>query len=140
VAHDLIGNLRKEPLSQKAMGRINVAVVWIIGLIAMTLAYDPPKLITAYYTDAIGALSAGLFVPVVAGLWWRRANVWGGVASFSLGVVTYVTLVFVPGVPQRSGILVALPVSLLAMWIVSRMTPADPPETIEAVGALHTDA
>ena len=45
-----------------------------IGLIAMSFAYSPPALITVLYSIAIGMLSAGLFVPVVAGLWWRRAD------------------------------------------------------------------
>lgn len=139
VAHDLIGNLWGEKLSQKAIGRINILVVWIIGLIAMTLAFDPPKLITAYYTDAIGALSAGLFVPVVAGLWWRRANLWGGVAAFSLGVLTYVVLAFEPDMPKRSGILIALPVSFLAMWIGSLLTAPDYADVAESVEALHRD-
>ncbi len=139
IAHDLVGNLWGKNLSQKAISRINIVVVWIVGLIAMVLAYSPPALITGYYTDAIGALSAGLFVPVVAGLWWKRASRMGGVSAFVVGVVIYVAMVFVPDFPKRAGILVAIPASILTMWIVSHFSGGDDERTIEAVGELHQD-
>ena len=139
IAHDLVGNLWGRDLDQKTLGRINVVVVWCVGLIAMKLAYSPPALITGYYTDAIGALSAGLFVPVVAGLWWKRANLSGGVAAFLVGVVVYVAILFVPDLPKRSSILFALPASFLAMWIMGITGRADSPEKIEEMAALHVD-
>ena len=43
IAHDLVGNLWGKDLSQKAISRINVTVVWIVGLIAMCLAYSPRR-------------------------------------------------------------------------------------------------
>jgi SSS family transporter len=139
IAHDLVGNLWGKDLSQKAISRINIFVVWIVGLVAMCLAYSPPALITAYYTDAIGALSAGLFVPVIAGLWWKRANLSGGVAAFVIGVGVYVLMIFIPDLPKRSGILVALPASAIAMWAMAIFGKADAPEVIEDVARLHAE-
>lgn len=138
IAHDLVANAWGKNLSIRAIGRLNILVVWIVGLIAMALAYSPPELITAYYTDAIGALSAGLFVPVVGGLWWKRANTAGGIAAFLMGVAVYVVMVIVPDVPKRSGILVALPASTVAMWLAGRFGKPDSPTMIEAIGQLHT--
>ena len=145
IAHDLVASAWGKDLSSRTIGRINVLVVWIVGLIAMSLAYSPPELITGYYTDAIGALSAGLFVPVVAGLWWRRANLAGGIAAFLSGVATYLVLIYlvmmkVPGVPTRSAILVALPASAVAMWLGGSLGKADAPQVIEAVAGLHGKA
>ena len=137
IAHDLVGHVWGKKLEQRTIARINILVVWVVGVVAMFLAYSPPALITGYYTDAIGALSAGLFVPVVAGLWWKRANVGGGVAAFVFCVVTYVLLLFVPELPKRSGILIALPMSALAMSCFSMLTARDVPEKIEAIAALH---
>ena len=99
IAHDLVANVWGKQLGNETISRINILVVWLVGLIAMVLAYNPPQLITAYYTDAIGALSAGLFVPVVAGLWWRRANLAGGLTAFSVGVAVYVGMLLLPGAP-----------------------------------------
>jgi sodium/pantothenate symporter len=137
VAHDLIGARMQGQLSEKAMGRVNVAVVWIVGLVAMVFAYWPPALITELYSSAIGVLSAGLFVPVIAGLWWRGANRTGGALAFGVGTVVYLTMQFMPGTPPFSAILFGLPASALAMWLGGTFGPADPPERLEAVAQLH---
>ncbi len=137
IAHDLVAKVWSKNLSPKAIGRINILVVWIVGLVAMCLAYNPPPLITGYYTDAIGALSAGLFVPVIAGLWWKRANLAGGVAAFALGVIAYVVLINIPGLPKRSPILIALPISALAMSVGGYLGKQDSDAMIESVGQLH---
>ena len=139
IAHDIIGNVWGKELSQKALGRVNVAVVWAVGLIAMTLAYSPPALITQFYTAAVGVLSAGLFVPTIAGLWWRRANRLGGTASFLVGSLVYLIVQFTPGTPKMSAILFALPASVLAMWLGGRFGAPDPEERVDAVGRLHQE-
>ena len=143
IAHDIVEQQFGRKLSQKALGRINVVVVWLVGLVAMTLAYSPPALITDYYTDAIGALSAGLLVPVLAGLWWKRATRMGGVASFVCGAGVYLGLVVLSAdpialeIPKRTPILFALPASAVAMWLGSRATAPDPDEHIAEIARLH---
>jgi len=139
IAHDLVANVWGKNLSSRTIGRINILVVWLVGLTAMTLAYSPPRLITAYYTDAIGALSAGLFVPVIGGLWWKRANLAGGIAAFLGGVAVYAAMVLVPEIPKRAGILIALPGSAVAMWLAGWLCKSDPPAMVEAVGKLHSE-
>ena len=140
IAHDIVANLWGKDVSSRVIGRINIVVVWIVGLIAMALAYSPPELITGYYTDAIGVLSAGLFVPVVGGLWWKRANLAGGIAAFLVGIGVYVVMIFLPDVPRRSGILLALPASTLAMWLAGTFGRSETPTMIDAVERLHAEA
>ncbi len=135
VAHDLLGALDIRP-GAKAQSRINVAVVWVVGLVAMVLAWSPPKLLTMLYSSAIGVLAAGLFVPVIAGLWWRGANLAGGVASLLTGSGVYLALQFTPGMPPLSAILFALPASATAMWLGGRYGHVDPAERTAAVDAL----
>jgi len=135
VAHDLLGAFGVKA-SPKAQGRINIVVVWAVGLIAMALAWSPPKLITVLYSSAIGVLAAGLFVPVIAGLWWRKANLAGGLASLVAGVAVYLVVQFTPGTPPLSAILFALPASALAMWLGGRFGAADPQELTDAIDAL----
>ena len=139
IAHDLVANLWGKNLGSRAISRINILVVWVVGLVAMWLAYSPPELITGYYTDAIGALSAALLVPVVGGIWWRRANLAGGIAAFLVGVALYAALVLVPEVPKRAGILFALPASAAAMWLAGVLGKRESKEMIEAVEQLHGD-
>ena len=139
VAHDLIGRGLGARLGPKALGRVNVGVVWVIGLTAMVLAYDPPGLITVFYSAAIGVLGASLLVPVLAGLWWRRANLTGGVAALVAGAVVYLTVQLAPGTPPLSAILFALPASALAMVAGAFFGPPDPPERLAAIAALHEE-
>jgi len=137
VAHDLVvGAWGKRP-SERALGRINMAVVWGVGLTAMALAYDPPKLITLFYSAAVGLLSASLFVPVLGGLWWKGANRAGGVAAFLTGAVVYLVVQFTPGSPPLSAILFALPASTFALYAGSRLGRPDPAALHAHVAALH---
>jgi sodium/pantothenate symporter len=139
VAHDLISGLMQKKLDPRTEGRINVAVVWVVGLVAMGFAYSPPALITELYSAAIGVLSAGLFVPVVAGLWWKRANRAGGVAAFATGTIVYLVVQFTPGTPLLSAILAALPAAVVAIWLGARLGRPDPAGLIAQVASLHRD-
>jgi SSS family transporter len=139
ISHDLLGKYVQKNLSEKAGNYLNVAIAWTIGLVAMYLAYSPPPLITQFYSAAIGLLTAALFVPVMAGLWWKKANLAGGIASMVVGVVVYLFFQFSPWMPPLSAILIALPASAMAMVIGSRMGKAAEPATIEAIAKLHHD-
>ncbi|MDZ7266019.1 MAG: sodium:solute symporter family protein [candidate division KSB1 bacterium] len=137
VTHDLLGGFLAQRYSLKAVNWISVAVAWIIGLLAMYFAYSPPALLTAFYSAAIGLLSAGLFVPVIAGLWWKKATIAGGVASLLTGSVIYLVAQFTPGMPPLSAILLALPASALAMWLCRRFTKPKEAEIVAEIARLH---
>jgi sodium/pantothenate symporter len=137
LAHDLLGDFLMKRFTQKAVNWISAGFAWLVGLLAMYFAYSPPKLITAFYSAAIGLLSAGLFVPVMAGLWWKKANLAGGVASMLIGSAVYLIVPFTPGTPPLSAILVALPASALAMWLFSQIGQPNRSEMVEAIARLH---
>lgn len=149
VAHDLFERWREtrglEPWSAKAMGRVNLAVVWVVGLVAMVLALNPPELITRFYSAAIGLLAASLFVPLIAGLWWRRATALGGALAVVLGASVYLVVqldvlgdAFNPA--TFSAILYALPASLLGMVVGTLLQPPPDDEQLETLARLHEDA
>jgi Na+/pantothenate symporter len=114
-----------------------VGVTCVIGVVAMVLAWSPPRLITEFYSAAIGLLSAGLFVPVIAGLWWKRASTTGGVASVLAGAGVYLIVQFTPGTPPLSAILFALPASAAAMAVFNRLGRPVRPEIVERISELH---
>ena len=60
--------------SDRTMNIVRIGSTWLIGIAALLWAFSPPELITEFYTAGVGVLSASLFVPTVAGLWWKRAN------------------------------------------------------------------
>ncbi|MDP1570010.1 MAG: hypothetical protein Q8L86_08400 [Vicinamibacterales bacterium] len=137
IAHDLLGQTLKRKVSASAAHWVAVGSAWVVGLTAMGLAYSPPALISQFYTAAIGLLTAGLFVPTIAGLWWRRANLAGGIAAILVGASVYLTVQFTPGTPPLSAILFALPASTLAMWLGGTFGAQERPEMIAEIARLH---
>jgi len=137
ISHDLLGGFIEKRLEKKTARWITVAIPWIIGLLAMFFAFSPPALITEFYSAAIGMLSAALFVPTVAGLWWKKANVAGGIASLLAGLCVYLVVQFAPGTAPLSAILFALPASVFAMWLFSKFGKPNPVQMMEAVSRLH---
>ncbi|MFQ5526269.1 MAG: sodium:solute symporter [Thermoanaerobaculia bacterium] len=137
IAHDLLGGFFRLRASDKTLAAIRVGSVWVVGILALYLALSPPELISRFYTAGVGLLSAGLFVPTVAGLWWRKANLAGGVAALVSGIVVYVValtgLVDVGVAP----IVVALSASALAMAAAGLLGPSDDRELLTRVEALH---
>ncbi len=138
VAHDLLGDFlaRRSPRAQAAA---RLVATWLVGSAALIWAWSPPELLTRFYTAGVGLLSAGLFVPVVFGIWWRRANLAGGVLALVTGAGVY-TLVLVTGPWFGLGpILVALPLSLAAMLIGGTWGRPDPESRSAAVARLHRE-
>jgi sodium/pantothenate symporter len=137
ISHDLLGNFVEKKLSEKAGGYLNMGIAWLVGLIAMFFAYSPPKLITIFYSAAIGLLSAALFVPVIAGLWWKKANLAGGIASMFSGFAVYLFFQFSNWAPPLSAILFALPASALAMIIGGKFGKPVESEMVDTIDKLH---
>jgi cation/acetate symporter len=80
---------------------------------------------------------SGLFFPLVLGIWWKRANRQGAIAGMTCGFIAgaaYLYYVYTGGTPWfeidhlRFGI-IGMPVSLIAMVVVSLMTPEPDAET-----------
>lgn len=137
IAHDLLGQTLKRNVSASSAHWVAVGSAWVVGLTAMWLAYSPPALISQFYTAAIGLLTAGLFVPTIAGLWWRRANLAGGIGAILVGAGVYLLVQFTPGTPPLSAILFALPASTAAMWLGGTFGAPERPEMIAEIARLH---
>jgi len=119
--------------------RLIVARVLLIGIGALGAFVASLKL-----TGILGAVAwafcfanSGLFFPLVLGIWWKRANrpgaIAGMVAGFAAGTL-YLIWVQNGGTKilgldgLRFGI-IGMPVSLIAMVVVSLMTPEPDAET-----------
>ena len=81
--------------------------------------------------------ASGLFFPLVLGVWWKRANREGALAGMILGFLSgsaYLYYVYTGGEPWL-GIdhlrfaIIGMPVSLVAMVVVSLATPEPDAET-----------
>ena len=137
IAHDIVGSFLRGRASEKTLTIVRIGSTWLIGGLALVWAFSPPALITELYTAGVGVLSAGLFVPTVAGLWWKKANLPGGVAALLAGSASYVLLQFGivdVGLPPIAGALIVSAVAMVAGGLLGRQ---ESHEMLEQIGALH---
>jgi len=140
IAHDLMEGAFGVRASERTAAFVRVGSAWVVGIVALYWALSPPELLSRFYTAGIGLLSAGLFVPTVAGLWWKKANRTGGVGALVAGAGTYLlalTGVVDPGLPP---IVVALASSTAAMLAGGMWGTPDAPQLTQQIAALHADA
>jgi len=140
IAHDLLGDLLRRRASDQTLALIRVASAWLVGILALYWALSPPELLSRFYTAGIGLLSAGLFVPTIAGLWWKRANRPGGVASLVAGAGTYVVLLGGGVDLGPPPIVISLSASALAMAAGGLFGAPESAEMRAQIGALHDEA
>jgi sodium/pantothenate symporter len=137
VAHDLLGGFLRGRASDRTMNLVRIGSTWVIGLAALLWAYYPPELISEFYTAGVGILSASLFVPTIAGLWWKKANLVGGVGAVLAGAVVYVSVQIGLVDLGVAPVVVALAASAGAMLLGGLFGPQESPEMIEQIEALH---
>ena len=140
IAHDILGSLLGKKTSDRTLSVIRIGSAWLIGLLALYWAISPPELISQFYTAGIGLLSASLFVPTIAGLWWKRANRVGGVAAVVSGAVTYVLVFFEVIEVGIAPVIAALVVSAMAMVLGGVLGRAESSEMLSQIEALHAPA
>jgi cation/acetate symporter len=120
--------------------RLIVARVLLIGIGAAGAAVASLQL-----TGILGAVAwafcfaaSGLFFPLVLGVWWKRANREGAIAGMVFGFVAgSLYLYYLRGMGGTPWIgidhlrfaIIGMPVSLVAMVVVSLMTPEPDAET-----------
>ena len=118
--------------------RLIVARVLLIGIGALAAIVASFRL-----TGILGAVAwafdfaaSGLFFPLVLGVWWKRANRQGALAGMILGFLSgtaYLWYVYTGGEPwigidHLRFAIIGMPVSLVAMVVVSLATEEPEPE------------
>ena len=137
IAHDLLGNALRGRASERTLSLVRVGSAWFVGIAALLWAFNPPELISEFYTAGVGILSASLFVPTIAGLWWKRANLAGGVGAVVSGAVAYVVVQVGLLDIGLAPVVVGLAASASAMALGGFLGARESPEMIERIGALH---
>ncbi|MAS13943.1 MAG: cation acetate symporter [Nitratireductor sp.] len=138
LSHDLYYKMI-DPKADTAV-RLIVARILLVGIGALGALIASLQL-----TGILGAVAwafcfacSGLFFPLALGVWWKRANRPGAVAGMAAGFIAgslYLYYVYTGGTPWfgldhlRFGI-VGMAVSLVAMVVVTLLTPA-PDEEIQ---------
>lgn len=127
IGWDLLRWLRPD-VSETTCLRVSRLSVVSCGLIALVLALHRTS-VYDLMVDSWSILLATLFVPLTAGIWWRRANGPGALAAIGVGFVSWLVLMRVA--PTWPADLLAVPFALVALAVVSLVTAtATPPRPL----------
>lgn len=90
IVKDLYLNYIKPTASNTQVKRLSISVTAILGVIVFVMALNPPELIIWLNLFAFGGLEAAFIWPIVMGLYWRKGNKYGALASMIVGVMLYI--------------------------------------------------
>lgn len=120
LVRDLYRGFIKPEMSDAAQSKAGAWTSLVIGLIVLVLALRPPDFLQHVINFAIGGLEAGLFVPLVLGLYWKRGNALGAILAL-LGGMTYylVSANFVPALTLGMMPVLMATVCSLVLYVVA---------------------
>ena len=84
-----------------------------VGTIVFIAAIEPPDLLVWINLFAFGGLEAAFLWPVILGLYWKRANATGAIASIIVGIAVFFALGIIK--PDMGGIHAIVPTLLAAL-------------------------
>ena len=118
-------------LDEGKIKRLSFLTTAFLGSISFLIAFNPPSVIVWINLFAFGGLEAAFLLPTLLGLYWKRANAAGAMASMLTGVCSFI------GISQITsrvlGMHVIVPSIALALFVfvlVSLITKPPSPEII----------
>lgn len=135
LSNDIIARtIKMDERKQTRMGSICIVVV---SVVVLCFSFNPPQFITILYSQAMAFMVSALMIPMLAGLWWKRATATGALFAIIGGGASYAILFFGFSLPSMSHIFFSVPISLVCMVIGSYLTPPPSDETIKMVEDWH---
>jgi len=141
LSHDLYYKIIDPKADTKTRLIVARVLLLVIGAAAALVASMQLTGILGAVAWAFCFAASGLFFPLVLGIWWKRANRPGAVAGMVCGFGAgslYLYMVYTGAMAPWAEIdhlrfaIIGMPVSLIAMVVVSLMTPA-PDEEMQAM-------
>lgn len=157
LIHDLYGSLRPDVDDEKKL-KLSYLAMFAVGLLVILFSIDPPEFILEAIMWSFGIAAAGLGVPIVLGIWWKRTNKYGAGAGMIAGtllsfipwiMIGYLRMepvdIFFPFFAKYfygplgwiKVIAVAVPVSFIVTIVVSWLTPPPGKELQKQVDEMH---
>ncbi|WP_150462144.1 sodium:solute symporter family protein [Nesterenkonia ebinurensis] len=139
VSQDLFKGYIKTDAKEKTVVRLGLVVMFLAAFAGILIALDPPGLIAIMVGWVGGALLSAFGFPIVLGIWWKRANAAGAMAGMLGGGITFVILVSGDFFALVAEPIIAAPVSLVLMVVVSLLTTPPPAHIQREVELNHTN-
>ncbi|MDI9632965.1 MAG: sodium:solute symporter family protein [Methanolinea sp.] len=135
---DIYKNLARPNASDAEVILVSRVSVVAAAVLTLFAALDPPAMLVWLIWAGIGIMFATFAVPLLAGLYWRRATREGALASMALGLAASCTcggLVYfkVVSLPVHFS-LVGVGVSAVAMVTGSLLSPPPSPRVLDETG------
>ncbi len=92
ITSSIAKNVLKEIKPGISDEKMKLASRWTMGLclaIAIAFALFQPQLIQWIIFFSLGGLQTATFGPILLGMFWKRGNKWGAIASITWGMITY---------------------------------------------------
>lgn len=138
LSQDIIARIK--PMSERQQTRMGSICIVIISCVVLAFSFNPPEFLTILYSQAMAFMVSALMVPMLAGIWWKRATPKGALWAIIGGAVSYAILFFGMDLPTFSQIFIAVPISLLGMVVGSLTSPEPSDETVKMVESWHSEA
>jgi cation/acetate symporter len=130
------------------MRRLVVARVLLVGvaLVGAAVAGTRPSGIIQMVAWAFSLAAAGLFAPLVLGIWWKRTTAAGAIAGMITGFgiclyylvgTRYFDMPLWFGIRNISSAVFGIPLAFLVTWVVSLMTAAPSKEMQDFVDSIR---
>lgn len=89
IVKDLYTNYVNKDAKTSALSKLSTWTTLIIGVIVFLAAVKPPSLIVWINLFAFGGLEATFLWATLLGLYWKKANATGALASMAVGIAVY---------------------------------------------------
>ena len=118
---------------ERFIKRTSLIITAITGAIVFVLSYTPPDFLVWLNLFALAGMESVFLWPTLLGLYWKRANSSGALASIILGSAAYIYCHNFWARPLGTHtIILPLLVALISFVIVSKLTAPPKKETIRA--------
>lgn len=90
IVKDVYLNYVRPNANDKMIRRWSMGVTAAIGIVVVCMSMQPPDLIIWLNLFSMGGLEAAFIWPIILGLYWKKGNKHGAIASMLTGVISYI--------------------------------------------------
>ena len=123
IARDMYKGLINPAADEKTVIRLGMISLWVVGAVVIGVSLFNLPLISILAGWAAGGCISAFAAPLVIGLYWKGISKNGVFWSMVVGIITYIALNRSGKWPSMAEILVAVPVSVVVCFAVSKASP-----------------